>query len=479
MNGTNIKILVIDDDDDDLFLTCEFLKSIDTFQLQIETETNYTKACQKIHSNKHDIYIIDYLLGPHTGVELILDCVKAGVNKPYILLTGKGDKQIDIEATKAGAYDYLIKSEINTELLERSLRYSMQRYIAYQAVVESEKKFRDIFDKTTDIIFVLNSDMHFINFNAAMSRVLGYDKEDLYHKPITDLFAIKTMGQQFVEKIRLDNQGSNEEVLLHSKNGGQKTFIASYTKIVTDQQKIEYQGILFDYTLIKKSLADELLREKTEATNQLVRTLAHEIRNPLTNIDLSVSQLEQEFKDEENFYIEIIKRNSKRINDLIRELVNISKPQENKLEKLDIATLLDETLQRAIDRIELKKIKVERILPTANLFIMADNSKMQIALLNIIINAIEAMESEKGVLNISATTADNNLQISITDNGTGIEPAHLARLFQPYFTGKKNGMGLGLANTHSVIKSHKGDIDVESSPGKGTRFTILLPLALN
>lgn len=479
MNGTKLKILVIDDDDDDLFLTCEFLNAIDTFQLEIETETNYGRACQKTHENRHDIYIIDYLLGPHTGVELILECVKIGVNKPYILLTGKGDKLIDIEATKAGAYDYLIKSEINTELLERSLRYSMQRYVAYQAVVESEKKFRDIFDKTTDIIFVLNSDMQFINFNAAMSRVLGYEKNDLLNKPITSLFAIVAEGKKFASKLSHDIKGNNEEVELLTKADDTKTFIISYTKIETESQKTEYQGILFDYTTIKKSLADELLKEKTEATNQLVRTLAHEIRNPLTNIDLSVSQLENDVKDDQKFYIDIIQRNSKRINDLIRELVSISKPHENKLEKLNLQTLLDETLKRAKDRIELKKIKVQKNLPPASIYVIADNGKMQIAILNIIINAIEAMESNKGVLQISAISDENNLQISITDNGTGIEPEHLARLFQPYFTGKKNGMGLGLANTHSVVKSHNGDINVNSAPGKGTKFTIWLPTASN
>ncbi len=476
MNGHKLKILVVDDDEDDLFLTCNFLQAIDNYQLELETEINYKRACDKILENRHDIYIIDYLLGPHTGVELIHTCVANGVNKPYILLTGKGDRQIDIEATKAGAYDYLIKSEINTELLERSLRYSAQRYQAYKAVLESEKRFRNIFDKTTDIIFVLNQQLEFSNVNAALTRILGYQTSDLLHKPFAALFAKEEDGQRFTEAMRTSGQGSNQEVLLRAGNGEQRTFIASYTQIVNENQHIEYQGILFDYTTIKKSVADDLLREKTEATNQLVRTLAHEIRNPLTNIDLSVSHIETEIPESLHFFTEIIKRNSKRVNDLIRELMNISKPQENKFEKLEVTRLLQETILRAIDRIELKRIQVVKDFATQEIYINADNARMQIALLNIIINAIEAMEADSGILQITVKPDAGHVRITIADNGSGIEEAHLSRLFQPYFTGKKNGMGLGLANTHSVINSHQGDITVNSIPGKGTSFCISLPV---
>lgn len=475
MNGNKLKILVVDDDNDDLFLTCSFLEAVDTYQMEIDTEINYKKASEKIAENRHDIYIIDYLLGPHTGVELIVESVKRGVNKPYILLTGKGDKQIDIEATKAGAYDYLIKSEINTELLERSLRYSIQRYMAYMAVVKSEQKFRNIFNKTTDIIFLLNSEMEFVNFNLAMPRILGYESAALNNRPFLSLFANEPSGRILLEDLRHLGEISNAEIVLKTRDGDTRTFLASCTKIVTEDQNIEYQGILFDYTTIKKSLADELLREKTEATNQLVRTLAHEIRNPLTNIDLAVSHLETELTDDQQFFAEIIKRNSKRVNDLIKELVSISKPQENKLEKVEVTRLLQETILRAADRIELKKIKVLRELPTEEIYITADSAKMQIALLNIIINAVEAVESGAGVLELCVRTRNDRVEIIIADNGPGIDEQHRARLFQPYFTGKKNGMGLGLANTHSVISSHKGEIEVESSPGKGSRFSILLP----
>lgn len=476
MVGTNLKVLVIDDDEDDLYLTCDYLKSIDTFKVDIETEINYKRAYERICENKHDVYIIDYLLGPHTGVELIAKSVSCGVDKPYILLTGKGDREIDINATKAGAYDYLIKGEINTEMLERSLRYSVQRYSAYRKVQEGEKKFKDIFDKSTDIIFLLNDKFEFTNFNAAMANLLGYNQEQLLDKPISGLFVDAKAGEDFLTTIADNEHVNNEEIQLLSSNGERKTFLASCTRIIDENGGTVFQGILFDYTTIKKSVADELVKERSEATNRLVRTMAHEIRNPLTNITLSVEQLEGDIAEEHHYLTSIIKRNSKRINDLITELMNISKPSENKLERLEVRQVLQETVLRAMDRIELKKIAIQKYYPENDVYIEADREKIQIALLNILINAVEAVEEGNGKINVDVEILPSSINIRISDNGTGIDAESLPKLFQPYFTGKKNGMGLGLAATHSIIKSHKGDVQVKSSIGEGTQFSITLPI---
>ena len=176
MFSKNLAVLVIEDDEDDLYLTTDHLKNIDTFNITIDTEINYKKGRAAILENKHDIYLVDYLLGPHTGIDLISDCVSQGINKPFILLTGRGDKKIDIEATKAGAYDYLTKSELNAELLERSLRYSLQRYRSYVTVSESEKRYREIFTRSNDIIFVLDGEHKIVNFNPMMTTLLGFSR---------------------------------------------------------------------------------------------------------------------------------------------------------------------------------------------------------------------------------------------------------------------------------------------------------------
>src|SRR5690606_1016148 len=108
--------------------------------------------------------------------------------------------------------------------------------------------------------------------------------------------------------------------------------------------------------------------------------------------------------------------------------------------------------------------------------ISADKDKLVIALLNIVINAVEAMEEGDGTLAVKTDVRDNEVVICIRDTGCGISEEHISRLFEPYFTRKRNGVGLGLAFTLNIIQSHSGSIDVSSEPGKGTLFMVTLPL---
>ena len=111
--------------------------------------------------------------------------------------------------------------------------------------------------------------------------------------------------------------------------------------------------------------------------------------------------------------------------------------------------------------------------------VSVDKQRMKIAILNLIVNAIEAMEQEKGVLKIGTANVSNKCCITITDNGSGISKESIAKIFEPYFTGKPKGTGLGLTSTQNIILNHKGTIDVESEEGKGSTFTINLNFSEN
>jgi signal transduction histidine kinase len=210
------------------------------------------------------------------------------------------------------------------------------------------------------------------------------------------------------------------------------------------------------------------------AANRLVRALAHEVRNPLNNINLSVDQLAQENVTEAgNVFLEVIGRNSKRINDIITELLlSSSNAPENIREKKALQSILDESISIIIDRITLKKVNWRVIYPDEPAYIMADSMKLKIAFTNIIINAIEAMNENKGELDISVTSQNGHHLVSIKDNGTGISKELLPHLFEPYFTYKRNGLGLGLATTLNIIQSHKASIDVQTGVDKGSNFIL-------
>ena len=220
--------------------------------------------------------------------------------------------------------------------------------------------------------------------------------------------------------------------------------------------------------------------EKLAATGRIARTIAHEVRNPLTNINLSVDQLKSDSWRETAAVrpmLDLISRNSERINALITALLNSTKFTELVFQRVSVNWLLDETLKLAEDRISLKNIQVIKNYDDRLKEILVDAERIKIAFLNIIVNAMEAMEADKGVLRLQTGSEGGKCLVIISDNGTGMDKESLVRLFEPYFTNKSNGTGLGLTNTQNIIMNHQGYIRAESEPGKGSSFIITLNFA--
>jgi signal transduction histidine kinase len=227
-----------------------------------------------------------------------------------------------------------------------------------------------------------------------------------------------------------------------------------------------------------KELIEMRRQEKFAATGRIARTIAHEIRNPLTNINLAADQLSSELTSEDentSFLFEMINRNSNRINQLISELLSSTKFAELNFVKSSINDLLDESIKLAEDRIVLSNVKLTKKYSEDICAISVDREKIKIAFLNIIINALEAMQDkEDGQLTIETRKEADKCLVIISDNGLGMDADSEAKLFEPYFTTKQKGNGLGLTNTQNIILNHKGTINVCSKAGQGTTFTINL-----
>jgi signal transduction histidine kinase len=217
-------------------------------------------------------------------------------------------------------------------------------------------------------------------------------------------------------------------------------------------------------------LSEEGMRQPA----RFVTALAHEVRNPLTNINLAVDMLECAAKDDDpKLYLDIIKRSSARINHLICELLKYQEPDEAEGNDYSMHRLLDEVLERAADRIRLKNIAVRKEYALQDKHIMMDKAKIMIALTNIVINAIDAMSSENGELRLMEGLVDGHYSLQIGDNGCGIPAEHLQEIFKPYFTRKPGGLGLGLSTTWDILQANHIRMNVESREGEGTCFTLL------
>jgi len=469
------RILIVDDDEEDFIITRDYINHIEDHTIELHWINSFEAALDRMIKRSYDIYFIDYKLGANSGVELLNRAQEAGIEEPIILLTGMGNKQIDITAMKAGAVDYLAKSELNSEKLERCIRYALQRSAYLKQIRESERKFRNVFEHSKDVVFLANESLQFTDINAAASVLLGYPKQELLGMNLYQLLR----SSQDREKIehRLIEQGEIREMEceLITRNKARKYCILSISYCDKDKGDQYFQGIIHDITNIKKAEKETLQAEKFATTGRLVRTLGHEIRNPLTNIFLSVEGLETSITSEEGRkYWQIIDRNSKRIGELVSQLLNSSRPEDIMMEKSDLQKIVEDTLALAMDRIKLKAITAELIPAGECKWIMANPDKLKIAFLNIVTNAIEAMKPETGHLAIQITETGDDYTVSFYDNGTGIKEEDLPLIFEPYFSGKKNGMGFGLAATLNILQIHHANVDVESTQGQGTVFHINL-----
>jgi PAS domain S-box-containing protein len=469
-----IKILIIDDDEEDFFITSQYIRKIRGKEFVIDWCYRYKEALEAIVEARYDIYFIDYYLGGKTGLELMKEALAQNCEQPLILLTGMGNQKIDLEAMQAGAYDYLVKLELNTEKLERCIRYSLERASSLKVLRSNERKFRSIFERSKDAVFLTDEFLVFKDVNFITSEMLGYSREELMDLNLNQFFASPEQAMAIQNLLRAEGIVEDVEVALIPRNRETLQVILSLSMEMDAEDNLYIQGIIHDISNLKRAEKATLQAEKLGAANRLVRTLAHEVRNPLNNINLSVEQLAQENLGETGMvFMDIIGRNCKRINDLITELLLSSTlPPENIREKKALQNILDESIATIIDRITLKKVNWKVIYPNEPAYIMADPLKLKIAFTNIIINAIEAMNESKGELDISVTSQNGHHLVSIKDNGTGISKETLPHLFEPYFTVKRNGLGLGLATTLNIIQSHKASIDVQTGINQGSNFIL-------
>ncbi|GGN00938.1 histidine kinase [Dyadobacter beijingensis] len=470
MNNKQIRVLLVDDDEDDYFLTREYFQDLVNWKFDITWCATFREAETQIKDNKFDLYLFDYLLGESTGIDLIELACSFECEEPIILLTGKGDTKIAVEALRLGAADYLIKSELDAEKLERSIRYALERTSVLKALRHSERRYRRVFEESNDFLFISDLEGNIIDLNEAASQLTGYSGEQLKEKKITELVddpQFSALWQDIAEQPIHDH-----EVRLLPREGDKKYCLFSASVEVDDDHPY-IQGRLHDMTARKQSEKERLFSEKMAVTGRLVRMLAHEVRNPLTNVNLSAEQLEMELTDEDQkFYTQIIKRNCTRINDLITQLLQPSSSEDIELVENSVHSVLSQAISAALDRVQLKRIQIVNEFCQDELAIPLDRVSLQMAFLNLITNAIEAMEEDKGVLRIATRGNADAIQVIFTDNGSGISEEHMDKIFEPYFTGKNNGMGIGLSTTMSIIHAHHGRIEVQSALGEGTTFTI-------
>ena len=369
--------------------------------------------------------------------------------------------------------------------LKRTLaRQSTSLAHADRALKASDTRYRALFEIAGDALFIENEHDEIVDVNQKACDLLGYSREELLSMTVADIQAPECRGKTggILIKEVAEHHGKPFEAIDLHKNGTRIPVEVTNTRL---EEAGLYLSIVRDIR-DRKHMEKELLKiEKLQSLGVLAGGIAHDFNNFLTAIigNLSLAKLKVPSDSPVSRTLNEIEKAAFRAKDLTQQLLTFSKGGAPVKQTANIADLVRESAQFALRGSNVKcNLELDDGLQTADI----DEGQIAQVLHNLIINADQAMP-DGGIVIIRGTnvplTADNPyalnpgayVKLSLKDHGVGIQPDLLKRVFDPYFTTKQKGSGLGLAVAYSIIAKHDGQLTVESRSGEGTTFTILLP----
>jgi two-component system sensor histidine kinase HydH len=267
------------------------------------------------------------------------------------------------------------------------------------------------------------------------------------------------------------------EIQTKAKDGSKRDLLITARIIKGTDRFILVQRDITDFKNLEEKFYES---QKLAAVGQLSAGIAHEVRNPLSSIKMSLQILEKPMNPEGNDLkrFRIAQREVEHLEKLVNDILVFARPAEPEMTPGDINQFLKYSLNLAEKEIDEKKIRIENRFDDKIPLLPFDSAMLKQAFLNLYLNAIDAMETG-GVLSLASRLVDGerkSVSIEIADNGAGIEDNVLPHIFNPFFTTKNYGTGLGLSQVKKIVDLHGGTIEIASKKGSGTKVTILLPL---
>ncbi len=366
-----------------------------------------------------------------------------------------------------------------------------ERAAAEEALWESKERFRNLFEESTDAVFIMDLAGKIANVNRTACRMLGYAKEDLLCKTVAEL---SPDGHVPIERSALDAAGTDEaatfESRLHKQDGA--VISVEISAKMTSLQHDQIQAVVRDITERKRSEEQMRQTEKMQAIGQLAGGVAHDFNNLLMGILGEANMLRMDAKPGSAVGegAEAIEQAASRAAELTSQLLGFARRGKHQIRPVDLHDTIREVV-RLLGRTIGADVRIVPELTAHRSVVVGDPNQMQQVVMNLAINARDAMP-DGGTLTIRTRTcrlpspeADQTqelapgqyCQILVTDTGTGMPEDVRARVFEPFFTTKEQGKGtgMGLATVYGIVQNHGGAIDLQSTVGEGTTFAVTLP----
>ena len=339
-------------------------------------------------------------------------------------------------------------------------------------------------DSTNEGFVTIDENHKVVFFNKAAEKIFGYKRNEVIGRDLDVIMAPscsrdhRSAVERYV-KTRVPKRIAHETELIAIRKNGD-TFPASISFSVSEiDDSLLFTGIVRDLTEIN-NLRDKTKRAERLATiGQFVAEITHEIRNPLMIIGGFAGQLKREIKDQKSLgKLKIIGDEVYRLEELLKDLVELYRPDQIVYEEIDVTALLKDLHAFVKNDCESKNIKIELKCENTPLLIEGNQYRLRQVFLNLIKNSTDAMK-DGGTLSLECQKKGDLVEIIVKDDGCGLSQEDLKKAFSPFFTKKEHGTGLGLSVSKRIIEDHKGRIVfLKSAEGKGTQIQVLIP-ALN
>ena len=503
MSEPHFKVLLVEDNPGDARLIREMLLEVPHISIELEVADRLSTGLARIREGDIQAVLLDLgLPDSQGGHDTFVAAYTEAPHVPIIVLTGLGDEALALRTVQEGAQDYLVKGQLDASLLERTVRYAIERKKAERALRssetalrQSEASFRSLVLNSPFAIFRSSLDGKFLDANPALVDMLGYesDTELMALDLFSDVYGDPNEGQRLAEFFKSQAQFRDSEVGWKRKDGKLVTVSLTGRPVRDEEGKLTHFEMIAEDITGRRTLEAQFRQsQKMESVGRLAGGIAHDFNN-LLGVILGYSEaLEESLEQDSELrkHAEEIKKAGLRAASLTRQLLAFSRQQvlETKVIHLGaVVTDMETMLRRLIG----EDVELTTVLDPVLGQIKADQGQIEQVIMNLAVNARDAMpQGGKLILQTANIDVDEVFTrqhppsmpgryviLAVTDTGVGMDEETQARIFDPFFTtkGKDKGTGLGLAVVYGVVKQSGGYIWVYSELGKGTTFKIYLP----
>lgn len=381
-------------------------------------------------------------------------------------------------ATMTRHYEALQRrvEDLNLELEEKNeeLRRTLAEREAFSRYLES------LLESLTNGVVAITADGRIATVNRAAEEMLGDRRERLIGARFADVLPALA-GEAAMNENGGESGDAAMEVIVEPRGGaGEAKTLEAQIRPTTDLpgRKGGRLLIMRDATELRRLERAANLRNRLTAMGEMAMNVAHEVRNPLGSIELFASALRQELAEdsETQRLVDFISQGVRSIDNIVGNILMFARQMAPSLESVEPAALLDDVLVYARFHMEQKEITLERRDRVNGARCLGDVELLKQVFLNLFLNATQAMDTG-GRLRLETVAEARHVAFVVEDNGRGIPPEALPKIFDPFYTTKRRGTGLGLTICHNIIQAHEGSIEVESEAGVGTCFIIRIPRA--